>query len=70
VLVIGSGVAGVGAGALNPAQQASLADVVGRERNGGPARAAFRPASIPAVASPSAMSISRSKMRRSSYRRG
>ncbi len=35
-------VAGLGAGSLNPAQQASLADVVGRERNGGPALAAFQ----------------------------
>lgn len=41
-LVVVSVVAGVGAGALNPAQQASLADVVGRERNGGPALAAFQ----------------------------
>ncbi len=42
VLVAVSVVAGVGAGALNPAQQASLADVVGRHRNGGPALAAFQ----------------------------
>ena len=42
MLVVLSVVAGVGAGALNPAQQAALADVVGRERNGGPALAAFR----------------------------
>lgn len=41
-LVAVSVVAGVGAGALNPAQQASLADVVGLERNGGPALAAFQ----------------------------
>ena len=41
-LVIVSVVAGIGAGALNPAQQASLADVVGRDRNGGPALAAFQ----------------------------
>lgn len=41
-LVILSVVAGIGAGALNPAQQATLADVVGRERNGGPALAAFQ----------------------------
>ena len=27
---------------LNPAQQASLADIVGRERNGGPALATFQ----------------------------
>lgn len=42
VLVIVSVVAGMGAGALNPAQQASLADVVGRDRNAGPALAAFQ----------------------------
>lgn len=41
-LVLLSIIAGVGAGALNPAQQASLADVVGRDRNGGPALAAFQ----------------------------
>ncbi|MFT4109678.1 MFS transporter [Propionicimonas sp.] len=41
-LVLLSVVAGVGAGVLNPAQQAVLADVVGRERNGGPALAAFQ----------------------------
>ncbi|WP_392543465.1 MFS transporter [Oryzobacter telluris] len=41
-LVVLSVVAGLGSGALNPAQQASLADVVGRERNGGPALAAFQ----------------------------
>ncbi len=34
-------VAGLGAGALNPAQQAAIADVVGRERSGGPALAAY-----------------------------
>lgn len=42
MLVILSVVAGIGAGALNPAQQATLADVVGRDRNGGPALAAFQ----------------------------
>ena len=42
VLVVLSVIAGLGSGALNPAQQASLADVVGRERNGGPALAAFQ----------------------------
>lgn len=42
VLVVFSVVAGIGSGALNPAQQASMADVVGRERNGGPALAAFQ----------------------------
>ncbi|MFZ0530572.1 MAG: MFS transporter [Propionicimonas sp.] len=41
-LVLVSVLAGIGAGVLNPAQQASLADVVGRERNGGPALAAFQ----------------------------
>lgn len=41
-LVVLSVVAGLGSGTLNPAQQASLADVVGRERNGGPALAAFQ----------------------------
>ncbi|HET9022432.1 MAG TPA: MFS transporter [Ornithinibacter sp.] len=42
MLVVLSVVAGLGAGTLNPAQQAALADVVGRERNGGPALAAFQ----------------------------
>jgi MFS family permease len=42
VLVVLSVVAGIGAGTLNPAQQAALADVVGRDRNGGPALAAFQ----------------------------
>ena len=42
ILIVVSVVAGIGAGALNPAQQASLADVVGRGRNGGPALAAFQ----------------------------
>lgn len=42
VLVVFSVVAGIGSGALNPAQQASMADVVGRDRNGGPALAAFQ----------------------------
>ena len=42
VLVVLSVIAGLGSGALNPAQQASLADVVGRDRNGGPALAAFQ----------------------------
>ncbi len=41
-LVVVSVIAGLGAGTLNPAQQASLADVVGRDRNGGPALAAFQ----------------------------
>lgn len=42
LLVLVSVIAGLGAGALNPAQQASMADVIGRERNGGPALAAFQ----------------------------
>lgn len=42
LLVIVCIVAGLGAGTLNPAQQASLADVVGHERNGGPAIAAVQ----------------------------
>ncbi|WP_249138773.1 MFS transporter [Phycicoccus avicenniae] len=41
-LIVLSVVAGLGAGSLNPAQQAALADIVGRERNGGPALAAFQ----------------------------
>ena len=42
MLVVLSVVAGLGAGMLNPAQQAALADIVGRERNGGPALATFQ----------------------------
>lgn len=45
LLVIVSVVAGFGAGALNPAQQAALADIIGRDRNGGPALAAVQMAS-------------------------
>ncbi len=45
LLVAVSVIAGIGAGTLNPAQQASLADIVGRDRNGGPALAAFQMAS-------------------------
>jgi MFS family permease len=41
-LVALSVVAGVGAGMLNPAQQATVADVVGRDRNSGPALATFQ----------------------------
>lgn len=41
VLVAVSVVAGFGAGLLNPAQQAALADVIGQQRSGGPALAAF-----------------------------
>jgi MFS family permease len=41
LLVVLSVVAGVGAGLLNPSQQAAVADVIGRERSGGPALAAF-----------------------------
>ncbi len=42
LLVIVSIIAGLGAGTLNPAQQAAMADVVGQERNGGPALAAVQ----------------------------
>ncbi len=35
-------VAGLGSGAMNPAQQAALGDVIGRERGGGPALATFQ----------------------------
>lgn len=42
LLIAVSVVAGLGAGTLNPAQQAAVADVVGRERNGGPALAAVQ----------------------------
>lgn len=42
LLVVISIIAGVGAGLLNPAQQAAMADVIGRERNGGPALAAVQ----------------------------
>lgn len=45
LLVVFSVVAGLGSGILNPAQQASLADVVGQERNGGPALASVQMAS-------------------------
>jgi MFS family permease len=37
-----SALAGVGTGMLNPAQQATVADVVGQERSGGPVLAAFQ----------------------------
>ena len=37
-----SAIAGMGAGLLNPAQQASVADVVGSERNGGKVLAGFQ----------------------------
>jgi MFS family permease len=42
LLLLVSAVAGLGAGTLNPAQQASLADIVGHQRNGGPAIAAVQ----------------------------
>ena len=42
MLVAFSIVAGLGSGALNPAQQASIADIIGRDRSGGPALAAFQ----------------------------
>ena len=45
LLLLVSVIAGLGAGTLNPAQQASLADVIGHERNGGPAIAAVQMAS-------------------------
>lgn len=45
LLVVVSVIAGVGAGTLNPAAQAAMADIVGRERNGGPALAAYQMAS-------------------------
>lgn len=40
--LIVSVVAGLGAGALNPAQQATVADVIGNERSGGKVLAAFQ----------------------------
>ncbi len=42
LLVVVSVIAGFGSGSINPAQQAAVADVVGRDRNGGPALAAFQ----------------------------
>lgn len=42
LLLVISVIAGVGAGSLNPAQQASVADVIGRERKGGQALAIFQ----------------------------
>ena len=42
LLILVSAVAGLGAGVLNPAQQASIADVVRHDRNGGPAIAAVQ----------------------------
>ena len=42
MLLILSSVVGVGAGLLNPAQQASVADVVGSDRSGGKVLAAFQ----------------------------
>jgi MFS family permease len=42
VLLVLCLVAGFGSGAMNPAQQAALADIVGRERGGGPALAAYQ----------------------------
>lgn len=41
VLLAVSVIAGLGAGTMNPAQQASVADVIGRDRPGGPALAAY-----------------------------
>ncbi|MGB7449152.1 MAG: MFS transporter [Ornithinimicrobium sp.] len=42
VLLVLSAVSGLGAGLLNPAQQASVADVVGTERSGGTVLATFQ----------------------------
>ncbi|XVX19919.1 MFS transporter [Actinomycetota bacterium] len=42
LIVVASLIGGAGAGVLNPAQQASLADVVGNERSGGKVLAAFQ----------------------------
>ncbi|MCE1180103.1 MAG: MFS transporter [Micrococcales bacterium] len=42
LIVVASLIGGAGAGVLNPAQQASLADVVGNERGGGKVLAAFQ----------------------------
>ncbi|PRY57135.1 putative MFS family arabinose efflux permease [Knoellia remsis] len=42
VLVVLSIIAGLGSGALNPSQQAAMADIVGQGRNGGPALASFQ----------------------------
>ncbi|MEO7071164.1 MAG: MFS transporter [Nostocoides sp.] len=42
VLLAISVFAGLGAGTLAPAQQAAVADIVGRDRNGGPALAAYQ----------------------------
>jgi MFS family permease len=41
-LLVVSVLAGVGAGMLNPAQQATVADVVGSERTAGPVLATFQ----------------------------
>lgn len=42
ILMVASFVAGVGTGLLNAPQQASVADVIGNERSGGPALAAYQ----------------------------
>lgn len=42
LILLASLVAGAGAGTLNPAQQASVADVVGSNRSGGPVLAGFQ----------------------------
>src|SRR5690625_8038051 len=42
VVLVVSALAGMGAGLLNPAQQASVADVVGQERSGGKVLAGFQ----------------------------
>ncbi len=41
-LLVLCAIAGLGAGAMNPAQQAAVGDVIGRERGGGPALAAYQ----------------------------
>ena len=45
LLIVASVIAGVGAGILNPAQQAAVADVIGAERAGGKVLATFQMAS-------------------------
>ena len=42
LLLVLSAVSGLGAGLLNPAQQATVADVIGSERSGGPVLATFQ----------------------------
>ncbi|WP_153395973.1 MFS transporter [Ornithinicoccus halotolerans] len=42
VLLVLSAVSGLGAGLVNPAQQAAVADVIGRDRRGGPVLATYQ----------------------------